>query len=153
MKNPYKIGDVVRVKSNDGPYFHTGAVGTVCQWDDDTPHEDSVDVWVDFNHPDNPTPIYGDGIWNAGVDKLELVSSKFTVILLRPDYLTGNYGQDTYMTTVDANTPETALKTARERVIEGDNDDVEEFLKHHELTDYHCIALIAGDHKDLNPEM
>jgi hypothetical protein len=153
MKNPYKLGDVVRAKTDNGHYYKAGAVGTVCQWDGDAPKEDGSEVWVDFNHPDSPFPVYKDGIWSAGVDQLESVASKFTVILLRPDYLTGNYGQDTYMTTVDARGPTDALKKARERVIEGDNGDVEEFLKDNALTDYHCIAVIAGDHKDLNPEM
>ena len=70
----------------------------------------------------------------------------FTVILLRPDYVADTYGQDTYMTTVLAESRETALAKARAEVQ--DADDTEE----NDPTDYFCIAMIAGEHHDINPE-
>lgn len=153
MKNPYKLGDVVRAKTANGRYYKAGAVGTVCQWNGNAPNEDSADVWVDFNHPDSPFPAYKDGIWSADVDQLELVLSKFTVLLLRPDYMADAFGSDTYLTNVDAAGPEEALRLAREAVIKCDHEDVAEFHEYHDPTDYACLLLIAGDHKNLNPEM
>lgn len=74
---------------------------------------------------------------------------KYTVILMRPDYATDNYGTDTFMTHVEAVDPRTALSEARALVIDADfGEDAAEV----EPADYACIALIEGEHKDLNPE-
>lgn len=154
MKNPYKLGDVIRATRGCGHgVYRAGAVGTVCAWNGVHPSENDEAVWVDFNHPDNPFPALHDGIWSVNVDECEVVSSKFTVLLLRPDYMADSFGSDTYLTNVDAAGPEEALRLAREAVIKCDHEDVAEFHKYHDPTDYACLLLIAGDHKDLNPEM
>jgi hypothetical protein len=71
---------------------------------------------------------------------------KYTVILLRPDWATNNYGTDTYMECVEAENPTKALAEARRLVLVADDNE------HAEPTDYFCIALIEGEHNDLNPE-
>ena len=70
----------------------------------------------------------------------------YTAILLRPDYVTDNYGTDTFMETVEAEDPTKALAEVRRLAIEADGDDVTD------PTDYFCIALLAGQHSDINPE-
>lgn len=72
---------------------------------------------------------------------------KYTVILLRPDYVTNNYGQDTYMECVEAADPSAALAEVRRMVIEVDGDDGAGA----DPTDYFCIALIEGEHNDIDP--
>jgi len=47
---------------------------------------------------------------------------KFTIVLLRPDYLASNYGIDidTYTAHVEATTPKNAVREARFEVMEAD---------------------------------
>ena len=142
MKNPYKLGDVVRAKTANGRYYKAGAVGTVCQWNGNAPKEDSADVWVDFNHPDSPFPVYGDGIWNADVYQLELVLSKFTVVLERPERLDGLFMRTTWVT-VTANSSEAAAEAARVEVCLGDDEPSVS------KDDYTVRAVFAGAHTNL----
>ena len=69
---------------------------------------------------------------------------KYTVILLYPDYLAKNYGQETYMTSVEAETPVQAVAAARAEV---GSDEAPE-----ERNDFFVIAVIEGEHSDINPE-
>lgn len=77
----------------------------------------------------------------------------YTVILLRPDYIATQYGQDTWMGPVKARDPQEAVKLARGECwlvdTEGMEDDPEDTLP--ALTDYFVIAVIRGKHNDLNP--
>lgn len=70
----------------------------------------------------------------------------YTVILLRPDWATDNYGTDTFMETVEAEDPTKALAEARRLVLVADDNE------HTNPTDYFCIAVIKGAHNDSNPE-
>jgi len=67
---------------------------------------------------------------------------KYTVILLRPDYIAGDYGRDTFMHHVEAKSPISAVAKARQSAIDIDL----------EANDYFVIAVLAGHHDDLNPE-
>jgi hypothetical protein len=71
----------------------------------------------------------------------------YTVILLRPDYITDNYGQDTLLRHVDATGVKEALTKARKEVMKSDG------TLDQAPQDYFCIALFEGAHPDLNPEM
>ena len=77
----------------------------------------------------------------------------YTVILLRPDYMTSSYGQDAWMEAVKARDPEEAVKLARSQCILVDNEwldrDDGDFCGSPE--DYFVIAVIRGNHDDLNP--
>jgi hypothetical protein len=70
----------------------------------------------------------------------------YTVLLQRPDYIADNYGLDTYMTHVEATTPEDAVNAARYAAIRADAEDSEA------CADYAVLLVIAGKHADLNPE-
>jgi hypothetical protein len=76
----------------------------------------------------------------------------YTVILLRPDHATDNYGQDTFMEHVEAEDPARALAEARRLVLEADSSGDAEIDESIDPRDYFCIALIEGQHNDLNPE-
>lgn len=74
----------------------------------------------------------------------------YTVILLRPDYIAGTFGQDTYMTSLEAESVEDAEKLAQMEAFEldipqedrGDYDD--------DASDgYFVIAVIEGTHMDI----
>ena len=70
-----------------------------------------------------------------------------TVIVMRPSWAC-NYPRDTFMETVTADSPVDALAKVRQLAVEADADDG--FTPNGE--DYFCIAVIEGDHSDLNPE-
>lgn len=71
---------------------------------------------------------------------------KWTVILLYPDYMAENYGQETYMTSVDARTPKSAVRKARAEVTGDGESELQD------PTDLFVIAVIEGEHRDRNPE-
>ena len=72
----------------------------------------------------------------------------YTVILLYPDGMCENYGQETYMTSVRAKDPEQALKRARAEVCQSNDEDEDAA----DPFDFFCIAVMEGDHADVNPE-
>lgn len=82
----------------------------------------------------------------------------YTVILLRPDYMTRNYGQDTWVEAVKARDPEEAVKLARgdchladnEGVL-ADNEGLDEGDFFGSPDDYFVIAVLRGKHEDINP--
>lgn len=70
----------------------------------------------------------------------------YTVILLYPDYAAEEFGHETFMTSVSANTPEAAVAGARSECVSGfGNDGIGK-------NDLFVIAVIEGEHDDLNPE-
>lgn len=70
---------------------------------------------------------------------------KFTVILLYPDYATDNWGQDTWMGTVEAQDTNEAILFAQ-RQCHADTKGVVIGL-----ADLFVLAVIAGEHKDIKP--
>ena len=77
---------------------------------------------------------------------------KYTVILLRPDYIAGTFGEDTYMTCVEADSVLAAQTSAQTEAVLTDNEgctaeEIEEAVAH--FDDYFVIAVIAGDHQDI----
>lgn len=72
----------------------------------------------------------------------------YTVILMRPDWAC-NFPHDTFMESCEAGNPTEALAKVRAMAMEIDGLDEEEG---DDPTDYFCIAVIEGDHNDLNPE-
>lgn len=76
----------------------------------------------------------------------------YTVILLRPDYMTSNYGQDTWMDSVRARSREEAIELARGECHLADNEGCDGGLDMlGSPDDYFVIAVIRGKHDDLNP--
>lgn len=69
---------------------------------------------------------------------------KFTVLLLYPDYLASNYGQETYLAHVGAKNPDMAVREAQRRAKE-DNKTVDN------KDDFFPLAVFSGHHQDLKP--
>lgn len=143
MKNPYKIGDVVRMVASDPAGFYMrGAVGTVCTYDAVAIREEDETVWVDFNHPDNPTSVFDDGIWCANVEDCELIATSFTVVIERPEKLDGLFMRVTWVT-VPAKSVEAAAEAARIEVRLADDE------PRVGKDDYTVRAVFAGAHTNL----
>lgn len=68
---------------------------------------------------------------------------KYSVLLLRPDYIAEPYGQDTYFTHVEATNAEVACNLAQQEAAEADSGDAAE--------DYAVLLCIAGHHDDVTP--
>lgn len=69
----------------------------------------------------------------------------YTVLLLRPDYIADNYGQDTYLAHVNANNPDEAVTAAQVEAYNADGgDDADESWE-----DYHPLIVVDGHHADL----
>jgi len=70
---------------------------------------------------------------------------KYTVLLLRPDYVADGFGQDTYLAHVTARSPKGAIASARKQVWKADDiDDVTS-------EDYYPLITLEGCHDDLTP--
>lgn len=71
------------------------------------------------------------------------MTNKFTVILLRPDYLCDDtpYGQEVYVAYVEANDCSSALKTAQQEVFDVDTA-IE--LEVNDYTDYALCVMFDG---------
>ena len=73
----------------------------------------------------------------------------FTVILLYPDYCTDTFGQDNWMSTVEAADPVRAVIAARKQCLK---DNKKEFgSKICDAEDLFVIAVLEGDHVDVKP--
>lgn len=69
--------------------------------------------------------------------------SKYTVLLLRPDYIADEFGHDVYLTHVDAPTPRAAIRAAQDEVRLADGDVADD------SADYHPLFVTKGTHQDL----
>lgn len=73
---------------------------------------------------------------------------KYTVVLLRPKYITAStgevFGQDIYVAFVEAATPEAALLKAQAEVFEADT---ENWLRPRKAEDYKLCVMFEGHHK------
>lgn len=72
---------------------------------------------------------------------------KYTVILLRPDYATNDFGQDTLVVYAEGADPVQAVAKARKDVAKADGLD-----KGNKGADYFVIAVMPGWQADINPE-
>ena len=74
----------------------------------------------------------------------------YTVMLMYPDYIAENWGEDTYLAHVEATTPRSAVRKARDAfdqaLVESDGEGM------NDLTDAAVVCCFEGHHKDLNPE-
>lgn len=70
---------------------------------------------------------------------------KYTVLLLRPDYIADEFGKDTYMAHVEASGVDRAIRTAQFEAVLADEHSLdpgdEDWVDH---TDYH--VLFVGHH-------
>ncbi len=67
--------------------------------------------------------------------------TRYTILLLRPDYLADAFGQDTYLTHVSEPSVEAAQHAARVEVSEADSNE--------DFEDYHVLAVFEGHLEDL----
>lgn len=63
----------------------------------------------------------------------------YTVVLLYPDYSTGDYGADVYVTTVEASNPDVAAGMAAQEAYEANIDGIEQ------PEDFRPILVLGGD--------
>lgn len=73
----------------------------------------------------------------------------YTVLLLRPDYATSHYGQDTYLTNVEATTVKAAVRRARLELWGVDTSNVKPTRD--DLQDYFVLLVAEGRITDINP--
>lgn len=73
---------------------------------------------------------------------------KYTVLLLYPDYLASNYGEDTYLAHVESDNPPNALCAAQREASSANQKDnaVDCDI---ELTDFRPLLVAAGHLDDL----
>lgn len=76
---------------------------------------------------------------------------KYTVLLLRPDYVANNYGQDTYLAYVDASTVEAAEQAAQveARMADLPPDTRDDKDVDGSPMDYHVLFVTEGWLQDL----
>ena len=79
----------------------------------------------------------------------------YTVILLYPDYASENYGEETYMTSLEADSVADAQEQAQREVAEGylaaeglDTEELQDDIDN-TYSDWLVIAVIAGRHPDI----
>ena len=65
-----------------------------------------------------------------------MMTEKWTVLLLRPDYASDVFGHDTFCAHVTADSPGEALRAARETACKADDTDRPE--------DYYCLLCVKG---------
>lgn len=71
---------------------------------------------------------------------------KYTILLLRPDYVASNFGQDTFQAWVEADTVEAAETYAQRAAYESDRDD-DDIVGN--PADYYVLAVYEGHLSDL----
>lgn len=71
---------------------------------------------------------------------------RYTVLLMRPDYMTDDSGSDTYLGWVKASTINEAIQKARADAVAHDK------AEPARAADYAVIVTLAGWHKDITPE-
>ena len=72
----------------------------------------------------------------------------YSVLLLYPDYMAENYGQDTFLTTVKAQGPEQALEQARQEAAESyGNSELQD------PQDMHLLLLCEGEITDIKDQV
>ena len=71
---------------------------------------------------------------------------KYTLLLLRPDYMADDFGTDTYLAQVKADSVEAAVLAAQAEVAKLDDLALSP-------TDYHPLITTEGWHDDLTPEV
>lgn len=69
----------------------------------------------------------------------------YTVLVLRPDYMATNYGQDTFLAHVEATSPAQAQRIARQQAANADRS--EAFSE-----DYYILLALEGHHYDKRVE-
>jgi hypothetical protein len=68
------------------------------------------------------------------------MTQPYTVLVLRPDYESKNYGQDTFLAHVDAYDAAHAQRLAQKEAADADEST--------EPDDYHVLLVIEGHHYD-----
>lgn len=69
---------------------------------------------------------------------------KYSVLLLRPDYVAGEFGHDTYYAFITASTITAAVTCAQQHACLADDEPMES------THDYYVLLVLEGHHKDLS---
>lgn len=73
----------------------------------------------------------------------------YTILLLRPDYIADEFGKDTYLTHVRAESVETAEVAAQVEAYTGDCEGCTEDELAENFEDYAILLVIEGQHLDI----
>lgn len=79
------------------------------------------------------------------------MSKPYTVLLLYPDYIANNYGQDTYLACVEAPNVELAVGLAQDMAAAASKTPGNKDEDEHDPDDFYPLLTIAGHHDDLTP--
>lgn len=79
------------------------------------------------------------------------IEKKFTVLLLKPDYVADNFGQDVALVHVEATDVAQAQFRAREKACAADHPTDEE-REDAGAWDYHVLAVFEGHHADIQTD-
>ena len=74
---------------------------------------------------------------------------EYTVLLLYPDYVADEFGKETYLSWVEAESPEQAMAKAQKMVWAANTYGEDDPLV---PDDFHPLMVIHGHHRDLTPE-
>lgn len=72
-----------------------------------------------------------------------LIGTEYSVLLLYPDYMADNYGQDTYYTSVHAAGPLEAITLAQQEVVAENAHEQDDDM---DPDDFVCLLVIEGVH-------
>ena len=90
------------------------------------------------------------GNWIKPLDSAQIVSKKpYTVLLLYPDYMTDNFGQDTYLAHVEAGDPESAVVQAQKWAMTANIDPEDMGLVQDFSEDFFPLFVCEGHRDDL----
>lgn len=78
--------------------------------------------------------------------KLNALKQTYTVMLLYPDYATDNYGQEIFITYVEADSGDDALALARQEALDATkpNDWLFEDADDRDPEDFHVLGVMKG---------
>lgn len=76
---------------------------------------------------------------------MKTADQPYTALVLRPDYMATNYGQDTFLAHVEATGPAQAQRIARQQAASADHSE-------ESSEDYYILLVIEGHHFDRRVE-
>lgn len=86
---------------------------------------------------------------NTSLNETSVGNRKFTVLLLKPDYVVDVVGQDTALVHVESTDPVLAQVYAREKACAADHPEEASLDSTNKARDYHVMGVFEGHLQDL----